>query len=176
MHEVILISLRGRLKVFVDGNPMFLYGELKPVTDEDKNWQRIMNNLNVSPKEISLLLLCDKMTDDLLRRITKFLSGINNFRLTNLRSVTEIINALHDAKAFMFCGCAVRFGENGEWQCGFTDDFDDTTDMKKISFANIFSFLPAVITLKKKLVDCQRNFAYVNNKLKRFQNQKKAKK
>lgn len=169
MHEVILIFLRGRLKVFVDGRQMFLYGELKPVPDEDKNWQRIMNNLNVSPKEISLLLLCDKMTDDLLMRITKFLSGINKFRLTDLNSVTKIIAALYDTKAFMFCGCAVRFGENGEWQCDFTDDFDDTTDMKKLSFANVFSFLPAVVTLKKELGNCQRNFARVNNKLKSLQ-------
>lgn len=169
MHEVILISLRGRLKVFVDGSQMFLYGELKPVPDEDKNWQRITNNLNVSPQEISLLLLCDKTTDELLMRVTKFFSGVSNFRLTDLRSVTEIIAALHDTKAFIFCGCATRFGENGDWQCGFTDDFDDTTDMRKLSFANVFSFLPAVATLKKEFGTCQRNFARVNNKLKSLQ-------
>ena len=76
MHEVILIFLRGRLKVFVNGNQMFLYGELKPVPDDDKNWQRILDNLNVPPKEISLLLMCDETTDGLLTHVRKTFSGI----------------------------------------------------------------------------------------------------
>ena len=168
MHEVMIISLQDKLKLFDAGGQIFLYGESKAVADEDKTWQRITGNINIAPQELSILFLYDKFKIASINRIAKFFPDVNTLRMTDINSAAKILSLLHGKDEFIFCGAAIRFDKAGEMHCEYTEDAD-IKGLRRLSFEEIFSQEETINSLKKKLKDSQRNATRAENKLKTLQ-------
>ena len=168
MHKAIVIFLEGKIKFFLDSLQMSLYGEKNPVKDDEKCWQRIMENSNASPQDLEFLLLYDCRTTSLMERISNYLSDVKILRIINLTAVADFLSVLHGAEKFVSCGCFFERGENKEWRIEFLP-VGDEGDFIQLSFDQLFSPLSDIENLQKNLSESQRNLARSNNRLKSLQ-------
>ncbi len=166
LHEVIIISLQGKLKLFDESGQVFLYGENKAVVDEDKSWQRIISNLNLAPQNLSVLVLYEKVTAELLNRIAKFFSGVNMLRLTDIKSLATCLYVLHGRKEFVFCGTVARFDKQGDLICKYTED-TAIDGLTILSFKKVFSQEEDLRSLKKQLWNAENKFKTLYKKTKK---------
>ena len=166
MREVIVLTLQERLLLFVDGQQSPLFGERRPVRNEDKTWQRILENINVSPSEITMLIIYEKFDGEFLSRIAKFLSDIYILKLTDLFSMTSSLVALHEMKNFIFCGCITQIDNQGKRTWKYVED---KINLPEISPADVFSQVPSIEKLNNSLNECRRNLARNTNKIKSLQ-------
>lgn len=166
MREVIVLALQEKLLLFVDGQKSPLFGERRPVRNEDKTWQRILENINVAPSEITMLVIYEKLDGALLSRIAKFLSDIHTLKLIDLFSLTSSLVALHGVKNFIFCGCLTQTDNQGKrtWEYA-----EEKINLPEIAPADVFSQIPSIEKLHSSLNECRRNLARNSNKIKSLQ-------
>lgn len=166
LHKVIIIALQGKLKLFDENGQVLLYGESKAIVDEDKSWQRIVDNLNFAPQKLSLLVVYDKLTDALMIRIPKFFSGVNSLRLTDVKSLATCLSLLHAEKNFVFCGTVARFDRQGALSCEYTEE-TSINGLTKLPFKEIFSQEETLRALKKSLVLKENQLKTLRKKMNR---------
>ena len=165
MHEAIVIYLQCKVKILLDGESVCLFGESGPVPDENKYWQRAIENINIAPQDMNLLILYDCLTHRLLECIDEYLLEMKEVRIMPLAVAARYMKALYGTRSFEACGILFKENDDG-WSFEY---IRDCLLRQHDSFSKLFSPLTSIEDIQRELTESKKNIARTNNKLKSLQ-------
>lgn len=160
MHRVMIMSMRGQLRLFVDGEQRSIGGQLDNVPDTEPSWRRMRDNINHAPDAFELTIVYDELKATLLNRCAQHFSDIAALRLIDVGHAFECMSAAQDKTTVHLGGYLITRGADGRLHYETTDEPGGDEN---------FSPSALLDTLRQELKQARRNCSRAQNRAKSLQ-------